>query len=403
MPWHTHTQMGTREMNSTYTGGVTHQKKREVYQTSTPAICGPTPLGLHIKALLLVSLIPCVFAWALTGSFAIVASVVGVLLAHRLVPPTGGGALGTLALAGYWNIVYLTCFTSPFLILASCWWRPLVVGPPTLAWLVWSRFVSRADLKDGAPWREFSMNEWGYHAFRNFLQLCVHTHPETAARPPDRAIIIGIHPHGVASDYRILVDGMLYEALPGRSLLSLAASVLFCIPLVRELSLWTRCIDASKPIASRALKKGHSLMVIPGGEKEQIDTRSGVEEVYLASRFGFVKLALSHGAALVPSYVFGCVDLYDTYTFAHAPREWLRKKLGICIPVYKGSFGFLPKRVPLDMVVGAPIEPQCATPGKPTDAEVAEAHAAYIRALKALFDEHKASFGFAQRELVVKG
>ena len=135
---------------------------------------------------------------------------------------------------------------------------------------MWTRLLSRPDLADGAPWRLFSRNEWGYHVFRDFLSLRIHLEDlALRERPAADPIVIGVHPHGVASDYRILLDGMLYDALPGRQVCTLAASVLFCIPLVRELSLWTRCIDASRPVASRALRKGHSLMVIPGGEREQ--------------------------------------------------------------------------------------------------------------------------------------
>ena len=74
-------------------------------------------------------------------------------------------------------------------------------------------------------------------------------------------------------------DGLLYAALPGRKVLALAASVLFSLPFVRELVLWTRCIDAGKKTAARALRKGHSLLVIPGGEAEQMRTKPGVEEV----------------------------------------------------------------------------------------------------------------------------
>ena len=43
----------------------------------------------------------------------------------------------------------------------------------------------------------------------------------------------------------------------------------------------------------------------------------------------------------------------------------------------------------------------CASPGAPTDEEVKAAHDAYIVALRKLFDAHKASFGFGDRELVV--
>ncbi|CAK8991592.1 Diacylglycerol O-acyltransferase 1 (Diglyceride acyltransferase) (Triacylglycerol synthase) (TAG synthase), partial [Durusdinium trenchii] len=208
-------------------------------------------------------------------------------------------------------------------------------------------------------------------AFRRYLRLRIHVHPLLQEYPPEKPVVIAVHPHGVASDYRILLDGMFYNALPKREVLTLSASVLFCIPMVRELALWTRCIDARKSVAARALKKKHSLMVIPGGEQEQIRTVQGREEVFLRKRFGFIKLALEQQAAVVPCYAFGCVDLYATYTnFLFSPREYLRKTLGVCIPVYLGALGFLPLRKPVHLVCGAPLELSCKVPGKPTDEEV---------------------------------
>ena len=79
----------------------------------------------------------------------------------------------------------------------------------------------------------------------------------------------------------------------------------------------------------------------------------------------------------------------------------LSKKYGVAVPSYSGSFGFLPTRVPNDLVLGDPLELQCAKPGEPTDGEVQAAHAAYIAALRELFDAHKAAFGYGDRQLVV--
>ena len=97
------------------------------------------------------------------------------------------------------------------------------------------------------------------------------------------------------------------------------------------------------------------------------------------------------------------MDLYTVWhRFLHGPREALRRSLGVCVPLYAGAFLFFPHRVPVDVVFGAPIEPlQLATPGRPTDDEVRTAHAAYIDALRNLFDEHKARFGYADREIEI--
>ena len=80
-------------------------------------------------------------------------------------------------------------------------------------------------------------------------------------------------------------------------------------------------------------------------------TRPGVEDVFLAKRFGFVKLAMQQGAALVPCYAFGVVDLYDATEKQIATNSkgflWrLSKNYGVAMPRFQGVFGYLPKRVP---------------------------------------------------------
>ena len=100
------------------------------------------------------------------------------------------------------------------------------------------------------------------------------------------------------------------------------------------------------------------------------------------------------------------MDLYDISARQHASNSrgflWrLSKQYGVAMPLYQGALGFVPKRAPNDLVFGTPIEPACAIPGQPTDAEVQAAHAAYVVALKALFDTHKAALGYGERELVI--
>ena len=82
-------------------------------------------------------------------------------------------------------------------------------------------------------------------------------------------------------------------------------------------------------------------------------------------------------------------------------RWKLSKKYGVAVPSYSGICGFLARRVPNDLVLGEPLELQCVKPGEPTDGEVQAAHAAYIEALRKLFDDHKAEFGYGDRQLVV--
>lgn len=116
----------------------------------------------------------------------------------------------------YWNLVFIVCFASPLLIGTICYYEPrfcCLVVP----YFIYHRFISRPDLsgKGEAAWRSFGERERGYHAFRNFTSLRLHMSPGLCERPVDCPVIIGVHPHGIASDYRILCDGMLYHALPG--------------------------------------------------------------------------------------------------------------------------------------------------------------------------------------------
>lgn len=234
-------------------------------------------------------------------------------------------------------------------------------------------------------------------------------HPSTwAAHPTRTQAIFATFPHGVNSDFRACIDAMLPDAFPRTAPpRTLAATVLFRLPGVRRLCLATGCVDAGRPTAQRVLRAGLSLMVLPGGLDEQLETIHGRERVVLKARYGFVKLAMEHGVPIVPVYVFGSSDLYYTSRLLHGPRKALAKLSRVALPIYWGGWGLcaypwpkgFPLPVPQHVVFGDPIV--VPRRDQPTHAEVAVEHARFSQALIQLFDEHKARFGAVGRTLEI--
>mmetsp|Transcript_15331 Transcript_15331/g.24978 ORF Transcript_15331/g.24978 Transcript_15331/m.24978 type:complete len:322 (-) Transcript_15331:323-1288(-) len=214
--------------------------------------------------------------------------------------------------------------------------------------------------------------------------------------------LFACHPHGINGEFRLFMDVKMRETFPNlASWRCLAASVVFYVPLLREISLYTHCIDAGKASATKAMKAGHSIIVVPGGEQEQMLTRFQEEIVYLRKRKGFVRLAMENNAKIVPVYTFGMSDLYIPSGFLYDFRFWLMKRFRFVICLYSGPFGLpIPFRVPLNMVFGEPIS-YPATDGKPSKELVDKVHEEYCQSLVRLFDEHKSAYGYASRTLVI--
>jgi len=104
---------------------------------------------------------------------------------------------------------------------------------------------------------------------------------------------------------------------------------------------------------------------------------------------------------LVPVFSFGEPDLYDQVDNPRGSRmykiqESLRKVIGIApvIPIGRGlfqySFGLIPRRRPVTVVVGRPIDVHKTA--APTTAQVDELHAKFTEALIELFETHKERF-----------
>ena len=213
-----------------------------------------------------------------------------------------------------------------------------------IVFVVWSGCSFGCEYKHGNPNRRFAEDFPVFHTMRNYLKLSFGPLPKElvdAEKKDGAQFIFAAFPHGCSSEFRILMEGLLHDVLPNihHKVRALAATVLFCIPIVREIAISTGCVNASRKTAETNLDKGHSLVVLPGGEAEQLMTEYGKEKVYLKRRKGFIKLALRKRVPVVPMFVFGSSDLFHTSKFLYGPRYWLMKNLGVCIPLCRGSLG----------------------------------------------------------------
>ena len=228
---------------------------------------------------------------------------------------------------------------------------------------------------------------------------------------PNIQRIYGSHPHGVGSLHHmgmmmcppVCVPGKSFEAIcPGAARRELGASVLFRIPLVRELALGLGCCDAGRAVVERVLAAGMSIGLMVGGEQEQLLAQRGEHTVYVAKRKGIMKLALRHGVPLVPCYCFGETDTYHQSCLALGLRQWLASSFGIAIPLAYGSsilLPFLPIPTKLVQVVGTPINVEQVD--QPTQEQIDALHAKYVCGLRAVFDAHKVRLGYPEATLRV--
>ncbi|KAM5262081.1 putative diacylglycerol O-acyltransferase 2-like protein DGAT2L7P isoform 2-T2 [Hipposideros larvatus] len=168
-------------------------------------------------------------------------------------------------------------------------------------------------------------------------------------------------------------------------------------------------VSSSKASAAYLLSHpggGQVAVLAVGGPLESLEAKPGALSLRIRNQKGFVKLALEHGASLVPVFSFGENELFQQ--FPNPPGSWVRRVqetlqplLRVALPLFHGRLGLLlPFRKPIHTVVGAPIQVQRSP--RPSRAQVDALHALYVERLTRLFEEHKARYGVpADRHLVL--
>ncbi|KAM7235998.1 hypothetical protein CapIbe_013184, partial [Capra ibex] len=236
-----------------------------------------------------------------------------------------------------------------------------------------------------------------------FLQLV-----KTAELDPSRNYLAGFHPHGIGvigAFTNLCMEGMGFSSVfPGICSHLMMLNMWFCFPFFRDYIMSMGLVSADKESAAHILSRkggGNLLSIIVGGIQEALTARPGAYKLVLQNRKGFIRLALIHGAALVPIFSFGENDVFDQVE--NSPGSWLHwfqdrllKTTRFSIPLFYGrgvfqySVGFMPYRWPITTVVGKPIKVQ-KTP-HPSQEEVDRLHQCYIKELSNLFATHKLKY-----------
>lgn len=305
------------------------------------------------------------------------------------------------------SLFHLLYFLIPLMILVG----PFVImyvssvyrlHAAAFAILYWTYVALDKSYKNlGAPWKVME-NMWIIEYILSWLPIRI---LRTHKLDKDKLYIFACHPHGTLAFSRAAVgfctNNLWDVAFPDIKFRVLTASAPFFVPFIRELWLWSYCIDATKASAVKAMRQlKASIFVYPGGELEQIETVYKRHIVMLSMRKGFVKLAIEEGAELVPVYAFGESDLYYHSRFLIDWRKFIVKKFHVAIPLLCGRFGLMPYRVPVTMVFGKPIK--LIHTSTPTQQDIDSAHEAYTLALQALFDEHKEHLGYKDAQLEIR-
>lgn len=234
-----------------------------------------------------------------------------------------------------------------------------------------------------------------------FPIILVKANPDTVFDPKG-TYMFGYHPHGIISvgcfvSFAANATGV-NEMFPGIDIHAATLNTNFNVPFWRELILRLGVISVSAPSLKYVLNQGpgNAVIVVPGGAAEALDARPGTHSLTLNRRQGFFRIALEHGASLVPIYSFGENDLYeqvpnDEGTVIRKVQNLLLKYLGFATPFFSGAgssgtaipMNPIPSRVPIITVVGDPIH--CPQIESPTQEDIDRVRVLYVEKLQEIF------------------
>ena len=259
-----------------------------------------------------------------------------------------------------------------------------------VAYATWVLYVDGAPRRCGRALRWLQLSRYA-RWLGGYFPIDLRKASPDADFGSDGVYLFGYHPHGIISVgcfTQFAFDGSGASKLfPGLRFHCATLTFNFKVPFFRELLLALGIIEVSARSIKNALDSGPgaAVVIVPGGASESLDASPGNDHVLtLRRRNGFFRIALQHGANLVPVFSFGENDLYGVVSPTGPVRRLqaaLLRAFGYAVPVYLGAgsnaqtWGSpIPLRRPIITVVGDPIK--CPRIDQPTQEEIEAARIA---------------------------
>jgi 2-acylglycerol O-acyltransferase 2 len=273
---------------------------------------------------------------------------------------------------------------------------------PTAAYLAWimywdesPRNGSRRPLLKDVPLAKYFVEYFPITLWRKSVPL-----------DSKRKYVFAYHPHGIIGlgsfgAFATHAAGF-QEKFPGIDIRLLTLDSNFKVPIFREILMGFGVCSCSRRSCDTILQRGpgSAICLVVGGAAESLETQRGTYRLVLG-RKGFVQVAVDNDADLVPVIAFGETDAFETFsaapgTLLRAVQDWIQKKIKFTVPIFWGrgmfntNFGMMPKRRPIHVVTGEPLQVKpFRDQGLEGEELVNAVHRAYIAALRRLFDENK--------------
>ncbi len=316
---------------------------------------------------------------------------------------TSKGQFGTQ----HYAVLFVILFIFPLFELQASYGTPTLPAS-VISWIMHFFYVltfrSSPHLSGVRKWKAFIDFVWLWDIIENYYQpkIVVDDHVQHPFDSSSTLYLAGWHPHGVlpisATWIPMSRSWKQNEKLHRLELNLCSSTINHLVPQMRDMIQWTGGLEVSRKSMNRALGAGISLALVPGGQSESIEASSTSMVYSLVARHkGFVKLALRHGASLLPIFTFGENKLMDNIDMKPLQR-WTKSFTGFPFPfIPYGLYDVLPipRREKIYCVVGKPIHLPKLEEADINQTVVNKFHRMYYDEIKRIFNRHKAAAGRA--------